>query len=151
MKFKSYTVQVKNLSSTEFTIQGNMFRYISGNGLYLSSNKLEEYSQLIDLYSNIRLVSAANPPFFGLPLSRYNIVDNNTLNFYLPDFLSAGNYDLIFCNPAGYDKLSNYINIPFSVVKGIFEPKEVLNISGENNILSINGNNIVTIQETVLT
>lgn len=128
-----------------------MFKYISGNGFYLSSNKLEEYSQLVDLYSNIRLVSAANPSFYGVPIQRYKIISNNAISFYLPDFLSAGNYDLIFCGPAGYDKLSNYVTNPFKVVKGVFIPEEFFSINGENTILSINGDDIVTILDTVLT
>ena len=119
MNFKTHTVLVNNLSAIEFQILGRMFRYISGNGLFLSGTKITNNTQYIDLYSDIRLVSAANVPFSGIPLTKYEILGDNTINFYLPNNLTPGNYDLVFCGPAGYDKLSNYVDTPFRVVSSL--------------------------------
>lgn len=96
-----------------------MFKFIAGNGLYLSGVKTTTRTKYVDLYSDIRLVSASNLPFSGIAIEKYTIKNDNMIELYLPEYLSAGIYDIIFCGPAGYDKLSNYTNTPFTVIENI--------------------------------
>ena len=95
-------IQQQYLTSTRITIQGDYYKYITGNGLYLSSSNVNFNLSSFNFYSNIRLVSSANPPFNGTPVEDFTIASSNELVFDLPANLPKGKYDIIFCNPAGY-------------------------------------------------
>lgn len=112
----TFTVLSKNLSSVYVTIYGDMFQYKTLNGLYLSSSNKLMSSFELDLYTNIKSISAKYPPISAFPVDNYEVVENYILEFKLPDNLLEGNYDIIYLNGAGYFKASNskrftYFNI----------------------------------------
>jgi len=95
---------------------GDMFKFKIGNGLYLSGTQTYSTTEYLDLYNDVKLVSAANPPFYGIPVTNFKVINNNEISFYLPEYLKVGNYDVIYCNPAGYFKMSDKLkNIPLIV------------------------------------
>lgn len=100
---KTITVRTRNLSTTKIEMEGYMFRNIVSNGLYLSGSNFNTVFN--DFYSNVKSISANNPPFSGIPVPEYNIINENRLEFFIPS-IPAGIYDIIFCNPAGYTKAS---------------------------------------------
>lgn len=95
-------IQQQFLTNTRITLYGNYYRYITGNGLYLSSSSAGFNTSGYNFYSNIRLVSSANPPFYGTPVEEYTIIGDSEIVFDLPIGLPKGKYDIVFCNPAGY-------------------------------------------------
>jgi len=95
-------IQQQFLTSTRITLYGNYYRYITGNGLYLSSSNINFNVSAYNFYSNIRLVSSANPPFYGTPVEEFVVIGNNEIVVDLPVGLPKGKYDIVFCNPAGY-------------------------------------------------
>lgn len=140
------TVRPSYLSKTKITIYGEWFNYITGFGVYLSANKPELNTEVIDLYSEDPKLIVNNPPFNGIPLRNYNIVDNNALEIYLPTDLISANYDIIISNPAGYTKASSQIALEVLKVVGVFEFKEFTSITG-NKITSIEVGGIQTIRK----
>lgn len=149
MRGQPIIVYVENSPPQKIVVRGDMFDYFLGNGLYLSGSN-EFNTQYLDLYSRVKNVSAFNPPFSGTPVN-FNKINNNTIEFFLPENIVTGNYDIIYCNPAGYVKASStsfFKGLSTLAIKKI-EPVlvDVINtINGENIILSINGNNIVPIK-----
>ena len=97
-------VKRSNIPNIKFTLKGYFFKYKEGNGLYLSGGSAGFNTALINFYTNVRLVSSANPPISGRPIENFKIMDNETIQFTLPPYLSAGHYNIIFCNPAGYTR-----------------------------------------------
>jgi len=97
----SFTIPVSTNDAT-IVLEGNMFKYQTANGLYLSSNKFNGNEKLFDLYSNTRSVSAANPPFSAYPVDYFTVFTNNTLSFRLSAFSYPQRLDIIYANPAGY-------------------------------------------------
>ena len=85
-----------------FYLEGNMFNFSTGNGLYLSSNKFNGSEQYFDFYSGIKSVSAQNPPFSAYPINQYTVYDNNILSFTLSTFNVPQKLDIIYANDAGY-------------------------------------------------
>jgi len=80
-----------------------MFQYTSLNGLYLSSNNPLISSIELDLYTNIKSISARYPAVSGFPVYEYDVLDDGTLlQFRLPENLLVGNYDILYFNGAGY-------------------------------------------------
>jgi hypothetical protein len=81
----------------------------------LSSNKLTfPFLTGIDLYTNLRRVSAICPPFSGYPIDTYVVLDKNRVSINLNTQILTGTrglVDIIFANRAGYTKLSdlNYL------------------------------------------
>lgn len=147
---KKYPIVVRPsyLSKTKITIEGEWFNYITGYGIYLSANKPELNTDIIDLYSEDPKLIVKNPYFYGIPILNYNILNNNTLEFYLPDTLISANYDIIICNPAGYKKASK-LSLNVLEVVGVFEFKNFKSISG-NTITSIERENILTLRKNFL-
>lgn len=117
----SFRVTIQNLSGTNVTIKGDMFQYTSLNGLYLSSNNPSMTSIELNLYTEIKSISARYPAVYGFPVYNYNVLDDGTLlQFSLPKNLLAGNYDILYFNGAGYAKASNTKRFTFfQVVSGI--------------------------------
>lgn len=64
-------------------------------------------SQELDLYTNIKSISAKYPKISAFPVNNFNVVDENTVQFTLPTNLKIGNYDIIYMNAAGYFKASD--------------------------------------------
>jgi hypothetical protein len=75
------TVRPNYLSKTKVTIYGEWFNYITGYGVYLSANKPELNTAVVDLYSEDPKLVVKNPYFYGIPVNNYHVVDNNTLEF----------------------------------------------------------------------
>lgn len=140
------TVRPNYLSKTVITVYGEWFNYITGYGVYLSANKPELNTEIVDLYSEDPKLIVKNPPFSGIPVTNYNIIDNNTLEFYLPVDLISADYDIIICNPAGYTKATSQIALNVLKVVGVFEFKEFTSISG-NKITSIEDSGLQTIKK----
>lgn len=148
MRGRPLIVYLKNTPQQTITIEGDMFDHITGNGLYLSGS-LEFNTEFLNFYSNFKNISSFYPPFSGTPVE-FTILNNNTLQFTLPQNIPTGNYDIIFCNPAGYIKASEttfFKGLSVIAGAGMRLPEDVIAaIAGENTILSINGNNIVSIK-----
>ena len=105
MKFSSHRIiPAKYSKDAQIVLYGDMFNYTKGNGVYLSGGTTG--SQYVDLYSDETSLSSTYTPFSGMPIS-YVTVNNNEINFKLPENLSVGDYVVIFCNPAGYTISSN--------------------------------------------
>jgi len=134
------------LSKTRITIYGEWFNYITGFGVYLSAMKSELNTDLIDLYSEDPKLVVNNPGFYGIPITEYNIVSNNILEFFLPETLISSDYDIIICNPAGYTKASTQIALNVLKVVGVFTYKNLKSISGDYTINSIENINFFTIR-----
>ena len=108
----SFTVKTQNLSSTNVTINGDMFQFTTLNGLYLSSNNPSMSSIELDLYTEIKSISARYPTVYGFPVYEYDVLDNGMLlKFKLPENLLTGNYDILYFNGAGYVKASKNTKI----------------------------------------
>lgn len=102
----SFTIPV-NTNDATIVLEGNMFKYQTANGLYLSSNKFNGSEKFFNLYSDTRSVSAANPPFSAYPVDYFNVYTNNTLAFTLSAFSYPQRLDIIYANPAGYNLASS--------------------------------------------
>ena len=88
-------------------LYGNMLNFYKGDGLFLSSSDAFFNQNFFDFYSDTRSTSAFYPPFSGTPVEEYTVLEDGTkIEFKLPNNLSVGFYDVIFCNEAGYSKLS---------------------------------------------
>jgi len=102
------SIQIPINSTGRFiSLEGDMFDYQTGNGLYLSSNKFDGTQGYYDFYSTVKSVSSQNPPFSAYPVSNYQIFTNNTLHFELSSFSQPQKLDIIFANSAGYRKASS--------------------------------------------
>lgn len=100
-KIPSFRIKT-NTPNQRIVLEGNMFKYQTANGLYLSSNNFNGTQQLFNLYSSTKSVSAANPPFSAYPVNSYKVYTNNTLAFVLSSFSQPQKLDIIYANPAGY-------------------------------------------------
>ena len=90
-------------SAAVFTFQGDMFDYITGNGLYLSANVTNSLLSSFDFYSNTKSISAKFPAFKGYPIEDYEVLNINVLRFRMPSiYLGPCKIDFIFANDAGY-------------------------------------------------
>ena len=98
----TYVVPVST-NNKVITLYGNMFKYQTANGLYLSSNKTGLPKQRYDFYSGVKSVSANNPPFSGIPVDNFIVYNNNVLQFTLSAFKIPQKLDIIYANPAGHN------------------------------------------------
>jgi len=101
------------VSGRRITLQGDMFKYRTDVGLYLSSSSFDGSQKYYDLYSNVKSISSNNPPFSAYPLSNYDVNNNNILNFEMPARTRAEKLDIIYANPAGYIKASQMDGFTF--------------------------------------
>jgi hypothetical protein len=99
----TFVILLSTASRCKFFVKGDMLRYTIGNGLYLSGSNLIFNKEYLNFYSDQKNLSAYYPPFSGTPVENYNTIDNNALEFNLPNDIVEGEYKIIFCNPAGYD------------------------------------------------
>lgn len=121
-----------------------MFQYYTADGLYLSGNSPLLSTNRYDFYSTIKSVSALFPPFSGFPV-KYNVQEDRYINFKLPSNLPQGDYDIIFCNPAGYYKASLSTN--FSKIRVVgFIPAFVTSLTG-TQIITLSGNTLKSIKK----
>lgn len=103
-----FLVARENLKNAYITILGDMLGYYIEDGLYitgLSGNSLQYNERLLDFFSTTKSISAYYPAFSGTPV-KYEVSDNKQIRCKLPEDLVDGDYDFIFCNPAGYTKAS---------------------------------------------
>jgi hypothetical protein len=106
-----------NLSAVSISMYGDMFNYKTLNGLYLSSNNTNNYGlTTLDLYSNVKSISARYPEVIVLPIEKYEVIQNYYLIFNLPNNLLEGNYDILYFNDAGYYKASNSRKFTFFTI-----------------------------------
>lgn len=114
---KEITITV-NTSGKEIYVNGNMFKYKTAAGLYLSSNKFDNTQDNCDFYSAARSTSGSNPPFSGYPVA-YKAYTNNTISFVVPPFSQPQKLDIIYCNDAGYVKSSDWKRLTYiQIVSG---------------------------------
>jgi hypothetical protein len=137
-----FLARYQDLEKIQITLEGSWFKFIQGNGLYLSADKAFLNTDFVDLYSSDARLAPNNPPFYGIPVKNYNIVSNNIIEFYLSKELLGGSYDIIFCNPSGYVKASTKLLSSVFFVPGIFEYKTFNTISG-NTLITINQNQTI--------
>jgi len=135
-----FIARYNDLDRIQIVLEGYWFKFIQGNGLYLSADKAFLNTEYVDLYGNDPKLANHNPPFYGIPVKNYKILNNNRLTFNLNKDLLGGHFDIIFCNPAGYIKASTKLLSSVFYVPGIFDYKTFNTISG-NTITSINQNN----------
>ena len=103
----TFTLNTQNLSSALVTIHGDMFQYVTLNGLYLSSSNTSISSVELDLYTHIKSISARYPAVNVFPVQEYDVLEGGTvLQFRMPENLPKGNYDILYFNGAGYEKAS---------------------------------------------
>ncbi len=98
------SIPLSNIKYATIVLWGDMFNYFIGDGLYLSGNNNYNISYL-DFYSNVKNLSSYYPPFSGTPV-KYSLITPSKIEFKLPENLIKGDYDIIFCNQAGYYKAS---------------------------------------------
>lgn len=85
-----------------------MLNFFTGAGLYLSGNSIGSNQEFLNFYSNTKSVSSFYPSFSATSVEDYTVFDEgSTLEFYLPETLLKGDYNIIFCNEAGYAKSSD--------------------------------------------
>jgi hypothetical protein len=101
----SFTIYT-GVSGKKITLRGDMFRYKTDVGLFLSSNSFDGSQNFYDFYSKIKSISALNPPFSGYPVTNYTVNTNNSITFEIPARTKAEKLDIIYANPAGYIKAS---------------------------------------------
>jgi hypothetical protein len=92
--------------SKDFVVYGDMFRFSTQNGLFVSSNRPAGMSYY-NLYSSTRSISSQNPPFSAFTVSDYTIVNNNIIYFNLSSFNTPQKLDIIVANDAGYQVASS--------------------------------------------
>lgn len=114
MQEKVINIKQEDTEFTKIVLEGDMFRYGTGDSVYLSGNSFN--SESVNLYSTVKSISSFYPAFSGIPVENFKVINNNILEFFLPKNLPLGYYDILFCNPAGYYKASNskkfaYINV----------------------------------------
>ena len=81
----TYVIPVST-NNRVITLYGNMFKYQTANGLYLSSNKIDLPVRRYDFYSDVKSVSSNNPPFSGVPINNFLVYNNNVIQFTLSAF-----------------------------------------------------------------
>lgn len=118
--------------------------------MYLSANKPELNTEIVDLYSEDAKLVVNNPHFNGIPVVNYHVQDNNTLHFTLPADLISAEYDIIICNPAGYTKASARLALNVIQVVGVFAYKSLTGISGNYSIVSMENENLLTLKQQFL-
>lgn len=95
-------VILTNQNNIWIKLEGDMFKFKTNAGLFLSSSSFDGLEQYYDLYSNVKGVSASNSPFYAYPLSSYEVDNNNVIRFKLPSRTKQEKLDFIFANDAGY-------------------------------------------------
>jgi hypothetical protein len=97
----TFVVQT-NRNDIWIKLEGDMFRFKTNAGLFLSSSSFDGTEQYFNFYSNIKSVSSSNSPFYAYPLSSYEVDSNNIIRFKLPPRTKQEKLDFIFANDAGY-------------------------------------------------
>jgi hypothetical protein len=133
------------LGRATITLYGDMFQHYTDKGLYLSGNSPVFSGNYYDFYSNIRSLSANFKPFTGTPIE-YRLISENEIQFILPKDIPLGDYDVIFCNPAGYGKASNTKNFDKITITE-FIPEALTSVIPNRGIITLNGRNIETIKK----
>ena len=132
---------VQGSSAAIFTFQGDMFDYITGNGLYLSANVINPILSSYNFYSNIKSISAKFPAFTGYPITNYEILNNNILRFRMPSvYLGNCKIDFVFANEAGYGLASQ--SSRFTYVQMISTGENVSVLTYLFNYLTYTGSNL---------
>ena len=98
-------IPLSHVRYSRIILFGDMFNYFIGGGLYLSGNN-NYNTDFVNFYSTAKNLSSYYPPFSGTPVD-YTLINPNRLEFKLPEDIVKGDYDIIFCNQAGYFKASN--------------------------------------------
>lgn len=142
---KNIIIAQNLLGRATITLYGDMFQYYTDKGLYLSGNSLAFSGNYYDFYSKVRSVSANFKSFIGLPVE-YSLINENEIQFILPIDLPLGDYDVIFCNPAGYSKASSSRNFDKITITE-FIPEELTSILPNRGIVTFNDRNIETIKK----
>ncbi len=115
----SFSILMGTVSSVLVTIYGDMFNFKTLNGLYLSSsNTFIDTLTTLDLYSNVKSISAKYPPITVFPVTEYDIVENYILQFKITSDMLNGNYDIIYLNDAGYFKASSTKRFTYFTLSG---------------------------------
>jgi hypothetical protein len=102
----SYKIVNKNINS--FILNGDNYQYTSY--VLLSSNKLT----LVPSTTSVATAKMGSVSGYILPLSSYNILNNNTILLNLPTLSGSGNLDIVITNPAGYASINK--SLGFSLI-----------------------------------
>jgi hypothetical protein len=76
---------------------------------------------------------------------KYNVQESQYLNFKLPSNLPIGDYDVIFCNPAGYYKASLSTN--FSKIRVVGFVSSFISTLTGSQVVTISGDKLKTIKK----
>lgn len=118
----TFKLDTQNLSSAIVTIYGDMFQYVTLNGLYLSSSNTTIPTSSLNLYSHIKSISGRYPAVDVFPVYEYDVLNGGTiLQFKMPDNLPKGNYDILYFNGAGYKKASDIKKFTYFSISSGFE------------------------------
>ena len=97
----SYVI-LTNQNNVWIKLEGDMFKFKTNAGLFLSSSSFDGSEQYYNLYTTVKNVCANNSPFYAYPLSSYEVDNNNIIRFKLPPRTRQEKLDFIFANDAGY-------------------------------------------------
>jgi hypothetical protein len=90
---------------TKFKILGNMYDYVTN--VYVSGTEdVFENTALFYPTSSNPALSANYPPFSGIEILEWSLINNNQIEFIMPSAVSAGKIDIIVLNEAGYGILT---------------------------------------------
>jgi hypothetical protein len=104
----------------KISLFGENFQFQTLNGLYLSSSNPSMTSINLDIYTNVKSISAKFPAISVFPVENFEVKEiklfpydkfglkkRYDVEFILPRNLLSGNYDIIYFNAAGYSKASD--------------------------------------------
>lgn len=102
-----------------FRIEGYEFNRLTKVFLSAGEAFLLPSTTAVNMFSNMRRISAICPPFSGYeyPQSDYTVTSDNVLILNLPGYDVPADIDVIFFNSAGYSKLSDR-DIQFTTAPG---------------------------------
>lgn len=133
------------LDKAKVTLYGDMFQFYTDKGLYLSGNSPLFSGNYYDFYSNIKSLSANFKPFYGIPIE-YTLINENEVMFSLPVNTPIGDYDVVFCNPAGY-AIASWTRNFNKIVVTEFIPEELAGLTSGNTIVSFSNTVLETIKK----
>jgi len=108
---KRKLLRADTLEPFDIYIEGyNMYNmtnlYLSGSTTEMFGTSAQEYSYFNDKYDN--RLSTENPPFSGIQIDSWVVLNNNNIYFTAPAISASGSLDIILQGPAGWYLASEF-------------------------------------------
>ena len=102
---------LNNTPNQMFELFGSAFKEV--RNIYLSGAAVSSLQTIQSPFSSNSALSAHFDTFTGvlIPSSHYSVISENKIDIQIPYSLNTGMFDVIIENIAGYESLSNIINI----------------------------------------